>query len=1108
MRARRPRHMVKRVPFQLIRPDPACRHLTLRPRKSGRHEWGNKVGTVRAQFTALLLLATWQAHPAVAGPGAPGYVRWAFKEDFSHGIPGWMSFPLPQDVGYDPSLYTATEHGTPVLVRDVIAQGERRLRVGLIRPLRFRATPGSLFRISYELSLCGQVRNVRLTLAGLDGRRYSFPLPAGPGAHDVGNRGTGFQPALGEGKDVGIEALVVEAEALAPPPGSHNRLTLRAVEVSAERPAALPIEAPALERSVVDDIAVARVLTREDLKLEIKLGAGPPARASLYDPTGQLAGELTLRSLGEGGQGVLRAPATMTRPGLWRAAIESGEKRSDFRLLVLGRVPDHPRILLTAQRLEQLRSEASPGNAGAGSNELLGVIHRRAAELRSSLAYNSEAGRNVTRLSPVSVFSGLIEYFALMENYSNSIAFNAIDFRLHGDREAFEAARRGLLAVAAWDSWTHPWFPAHGLHTYYEVGVFTQRVALAYDLIADQLTPDEKSRIADGLWRNSIRPTLDEYFFFDRMPIAASNHMANSVGGAIAACVALLGDVPDREETFATALAELITCQEHVLENLFPADGSGAEPAGYENFGVQGTSWGLAALDALGIRPEHAERMEQAFWWLRYAEVSPDLLLDTGDFHGGLKGLSGFAWAAEHSTDPALRAFYDRVTDASLAGQFHVVNTGRTLEQAPGLLDLVCCTKPAAASPAGPGQTTDWPLSRIFPERGSAVLRSGWHPQATVISIRAGPWFNHEHHDQGSFQVAAWGEEVIDEAGYADYYRDPHYPDYFIQASGHNTVLVDNNAFSQGDYDGRYWRALQQFPRFIRHVFSAGIDYLAVNLAPAYGGRLNAYTREFLFLKPDILVVRDRLQAPAASPYSWILHVPPEAGASVDATGALIRGKAALATMTAAGRANHLPAPRLRQAGWTLVETPNPGWGFGDLDRAKIVSREAFRLDAPASKEAEFLVGMRFQKASEAPAPLRTLSDTSSYGFSEQGHGTAVFRIGAGPLTVGDVSADGEALAVRENQDSLEIFVQQARSVSRGKQLLLSSSAPVEVVITKHRTVDEVNLVSTAETDVKILTPQPPAEVKLDERLIEVHPAGSIALKHLRPGEHVVTIAY
>ena len=309
-----------------------------------------------------------------------------------------------------------------------------------------------------------------------------------------------------------------------------------------------------------------------------------------------------------------------------------------------------------------------------------------------------------------------------------------------------------------------------------------------------------------------------------------------------------------------------------MLEGLFPGDGSEAEPAGYEHFAMEGMSWGMAALHALDIRPRDFDKMMKSFWWLRYAQVSPDLVLDTGDSGTELRALSGYAWGAENAGDPALRAFYETATDQSLMGVLRRAHAGRNARTGSGPSG----PRLLHASPGGASGTA---ALTHFPARGSAVMRSGWQPEDTVISLRVGPWFNHEHHDQGSFQVAAFGEELVAEAGYADYYRDPHYPDYFTQAPAHNTVIIDGDAFSQEDYDGRYWPAFQNFAKFERHVFSPGIDYLAANLAPAYAdaSQVNRLTREYLFVKPDILIVHDRIEAATPHSYSWLLHIPPGA---------------------------------------------------------------------------------------------------------------------------------------------------------------------------------------------------------------------------------------
>jgi hypothetical protein len=916
---------------------------------------------------------------------------------------------------------------------------------------------------------------------GLSPARAALKGGATPGAHEVQVEGRQLEiPVAG----VDVEVIVLEAEVAAPPAGSHSRLTLRALEIQAERPASVLIRTPELERSPVDDVAVARDVVTAGSPLKVELGSGSAARVAVYDDVGGLVRAENVPP----GEARDTQPAAPDKPGLYRAEVTSHSAKSEFNFLVLGKVPAHPRVLLTSERLEQLRSQSY-------SNELLAIVHRRASKLRNSLAYNPKAGQNIALLPAVSVHPGLPEYFALMESYSNAISFNALDFRFSGDRQALEGARRGLLTVAAWSTWTPAWFIAKGLHDYYEVGVFTQRVALGYDLIADELSPEDKSQIAEAFWKNSIRPTLDGYFFYDRLPIAASNHEAQTVGGSIEACVALYGDVPDWSARFGPALAELVAAYERLLDGLFPGDGSEAEPAGYEHFAMEGMSWGMAALHALDIRPRGFEKMMKAFWWLRYAQVRPDLVLDTGDSGSELRALSGFAWGAEYAGDPALQAFYESATDQSLMGVFELRHTGRTLEQAPGLLDLVCCTRAAMVTP-------EPPLSRIFPARGSAVMRSGWRPEDTVISLRVGPWFNHEHHDQGSFRVAAYGEELVAEAGYADYYRDPHYADYFTQAIAHNTVIIDDDPFSQEDYDGRYWASFHNFARFEGHAFSPGIDYLAANLAPAYGdaSQVNRLRREYLFVKPDLLIVHDRMEAATPHAYAWMLHIPPGAQTSIAASQALIRRKAAFAALTAAGENTH----------WTLQQQPVPTIAYGDFDRTPVEPREAFRLDSPREKQGSFLVALHFQKAGEEPAPPQPLSTTSGQGFQAAGGAAEVlFRSKPGPLTTGGLTVDGDVLAIKHGNGVEEIFGGNLKFLQRGRQPLFSSSTATDVALREAPASVEVHVFCPATTDLKIYAEKPAQEVRLDQGLVTPPQAGGfISFERLAKGEHVVSISY
>ncbi|HEX5483266.1 MAG TPA: heparinase II/III family protein [Terriglobia bacterium] len=1045
----------------------------------------------------LVLMGASQAPgrtPPALTASPPSQASWTFRENFTDGIPGWISYPLAQDEGYDPSLYTATSNGSAVLVRDVVARGQKILRVGLLRPLPFRAAPASTFELNYRLEVGGRIICVRLTLAAANGHRYSAAIPASPGLHTVTINGQQLSvPAAG----VAVQAIIVEAAVASPILGSRNRLTLRSFSIKAERPKTLALKAPQLEISPASGVAVANgVYSR---LIPIELPGGERGNITIYDGSGRRsAGQVTSGSEPNKFKRPLVAITadSSPKPGLWSAHIQSGAAERDFRFLVLGKIPPHPRVLLTAGRLTQLRSLP-------GSSRLIEMVHHQAALVAASLAYNPNAGENIALLSPASVFPGLPQYFQMMEGYSRSIAFNALDFRLRGDHQSLENARTALLTISGWPTWTPPWFAAHGLHTYYEVGVFTQRVAFGYDLIADKLSAEDKARIADGLWRNSIQPTLEEYFFNDRLPTAASNHMANSVGGALVACAALAGDVPGWNSRFGPALAELIVAYENLLKGLFPGDGSEAEPAGYEDFAMEGMSWGAAALQALGIHPKGLNRMLDGFWWLRYAKFTPGKFLDTGDFDGVLSSLSGYAWPAENAHNPSLEDFYESAKGGTVTGIIHLTHTGRALEAAPTVLDLACCTRPATPVP-------NPPPDRIFPLRGSAVLRSGWNPGATVISLRVGPWFNHEHHDQGSFQVAAFGEKLIAEAGYADYYKDPRYANYFTQAPGHNTVVVDDDPFSQEDYDGRYWSALKRHASITEHLFSDGIDYLAANLAPAYrdGIKPKQYQRKYIFIKPDVLVIQDHLQFPAAHQCTFLLHAPPGARTRVHGASGTIQTTSAVASVTASDA----------NLQWAIERAPIPENAYANLDKDNVLPRTTLQLDSNPAASVTFTVAMRFQKSSEAAAPLTTFQATSGAGFKTPDGGTVVLlRTAPGLLAspntpFGEVSSDGDIAAITRRAGALDLLATAAGYLQRAHQRVFDvepSSAKVNIALRQSRNGLAAHFECTKETTLRLLAARRPVSVALDHKEIPLSFSnGFVSIPRIPEGEHTVEIKY
>lgn len=990
-----------------------------------------------------------------------------------------MSFPLAQDVGFDPSIYTEVVDTRHVLVRDVIAEGQGKLRVGFIKPISFRVTQSSILHLKYEIKMSGAPGPAEFIVGAESGRTYSRPIPANNGEHAIDISGSMLGiPASG----AEVQVLVTEADTANAIPGSHNRLAIDALSIEAERRSAVPVFLPHLERSATMEMPVAlETVDAGNPILTVQAGQrSGKTEITLFDGSGK---QNRTQELGSGLIHLGPSPP----PGLWRARLTNGGAESDFRFLVLGHVPQHPRLLLTPERLEQLRSRMP-------SDALRIIVRDKAASYAAAIAYNPKAGEDIRLMSPDSVFPGLHGYAALVENYGNAIVLNALDYRLRGSKESLDVARRALLAVSEWSTWTPTWFAAHGLHTYYMAGVFMQQNAFGYDLIADQLSANEKEEIANGFYRNAIRPAVEEYFLNDRMPIAASNHMAHAIGGAIGACIAVYGDVPDWNTRFAPALAELLITNEELLHGLFPGDGSEAEPAGYQDFAMEGMSFGMASLQRIGILPRETERMIDSFWWSHYVQYKPGLLLDTGDWDGELGALSGYAWAAEYSGDPTLRAFYDSAVTHSLKSIFAASRNHEVPPYAPEIWDLICCTRPAGAVPPAPP-------SRLFPLRGSAALRSGWEPDDTLVSIRVGAWFNHEHHDEGSFQVASKGEELIGEAGYSDYYTDPRYGNYFTQVPGHNTVMLDDDPFSQTFYQGRYWKGVDHYPSITRHTLGDGIDYLSADLTSAYSGSLKSYTREFLFLKPDVLLVHDRVDGNAPHRYSFLLHVPPGAEPSANGTLATVRGTNASAFAVAAGTTAH----------WTIEAAPIPITAYQNFDKVTVEPRNTFRLESARADNAGFTVGLQFLPSNSAVESLKKVSTPNANGFStgrRPAAVTALFRTKPGDLSWDGFTTDGGVLAVVEEHDQPHLFVAQARSLRAKDRTILSSDIPIDAEITLGSKAVAARVFTSAPTNVNIAVRSEVRSLSVDGKKEDAQQVGNTIELKLSQGEHGVYIAY
>lgn len=837
--------------------------------------------------TAAILVGFACAWLAATGPHAstPVLVQAEMAESFGGDSLGqWASYPPAQDVGYEPSLTPTGDFEAPggrALMRVVRPVTRGALRIGFIKEVDLVISSGARLAFMYRLEPRVLTGAIEVGLAGGDGRRYVATLSASSAAwRSTAAKLAEFRDQDGRAPADGtaIEAVYIVANINEATPDITCRFLLDDVHLAASRRAAFDVKQPAGTRIDPWRARPSSAVYRPGSTIAVEALAPVPltrAEWSLTGPAAQPIARGTLRDDGAAGDraagdgnwshSTAYRVAQSDPRGVWHLTIDGttvDERRiqTEVRLLVSPpRAAPHPRLFFDSAETSAIRARREHPALSA----LWDSLRKGAASSRQTGAI-AHGGQVFARLDSDYLLPSLLAYFDVLNRARARIGSNAAVGFIDEDRAARQAARTALLEVCRWETWVPPWFQAHGQHTYYPVGQLASAVALAYDLLYDDLSAADRQAVRRALMERAILPTWREYVLDNRVMADTSNWISHTVGGAIIAAAAIFGDgSPEEDEAIALPLNGLLMkIEDHMAASFLP-DGSYGEGISYLEFD----------LETLGPMLWAVERVFGNSYWerthvlesLRYplhtlAEPIPESL-DMGDTHP----------PAGHS----IGSIVARSNDAQIhwyAGRF----ARRTFFDF-----LFFDERVAPAPPAGFG-------SRWFRQKGDAVLRSGWGGDAGLVLFRAGPTFNHNHADQGSFQFRVFGETLVTEAGWSDYYKDPYYDTFFTQAAGHNTLLVNDNPASQEIADTAQFSALNRHPRITDVTLSAFYDAVGSDLAPVYRGRFESYTRRLAFLKPDFLVVFDRVRAREPSKLTWRLHVGSKDGLGIDGSGSAV----------------------------------------------------------------------------------------------------------------------------------------------------------------------------------------------------------------------------
>lgn len=512
---------------------------------------------------------------------------------------------------------------------------------------------------------------------------------------------------------------------------------------------------------------------------------------------------------------------------------------------LLARIPkQHPRLFIRPEDLPRLRRLAE-GELRPQRDALIAQCQKL---LRNPppTAEPPKYPPGTTQLSEEwrQIWWGNRTYTIEVLNGAATLAFTRL---LTGDEEYGRLAKRLLLAAAEWDP-----KGATGYRYNDEAGMpYNYYLCRTYTFLNDLLSDAEKARLRELM---TIRGQEMYQHLCPRhlwQPYGSHQNRAWHKLGEIG--IAFLDEIPQAEEWIWFAM--------NVFYNVYPvwcdSDGGWHEGSSYWASYLSRFSWWADVMRvAMGVDAYKKPFFSQAGYYAMY-------LQPPGTMGGGLGDLCPERPARANRSLMTVFA----AQAANPYWQWYVEAVGGPQPEG-GYIGFIRGALPKVAA----RPPDDLPTSRCFRGTGQAFLNGDLRDARDNVEVifKSSPFGtqSHGYESNNAFLLYACGQPLLVATGRRDIHGSDHHRNWMWRTKSVNCITVNgagqgaNTAAAQG--------------RIVAFQTSPGMDCVAGEAAGAYGKALDRFTRWILLVKPDLVVVFDRLEAPAPSSFEYWLHFPAE----------------------------------------------------------------------------------------------------------------------------------------------------------------------------------------------------------------------------------------
>jgi hypothetical protein len=167
-----------------------------------------------------------------------------------------------------------------------------------------------------------------------------------------------------------------------------------------------------------------------------------------------------------------------------------------------------------------------------------------------------------------------------------------------------------------------------------------------------------------------------------------------------------------------------------------------------------------------------------------------------------------------------------------------------------------------------PKAPDDLPASKLFTGIGQAYLNTTLTSaeQDVQVIFKSSQMGTQSHGSEAnnSFALWAYGQRLLIRTGHYYSYGGPHHRDWMWSTRSANNITVNGK--------GQVKRSAKTQGQIIAFKTTPAMDIVVGEAGSAYETPLERFTRAIIFVKPELIVVYDRLEAKEPSTYEYWLH--------------------------------------------------------------------------------------------------------------------------------------------------------------------------------------------------------------------------------------------